>query len=167
MQLYRLIYYSKSALRVSGDVSSIIRSTWLYLQYLVVFIQVAASRQQLGWTLPDTVNTVKCFWWWAKHRPKHVELTWNNKLIYIVHLVGYFHSWFPLILLLGDHLSSCRKLYVRYLSTMSRNVYESSVKVHENWNKVTDCAKYRLIKYNSMYTMSICMNFGIFVNFSQ
>jgi len=27
-----------------------------------------------------------------KHRRKHVELTWNNKLIYIVHLVGYFHS---------------------------------------------------------------------------
>jgi len=27
-----------------------------------------------------------------KHRPKHAELTWNNKLIYIVHLVGYFHS---------------------------------------------------------------------------
>jgi len=24
--------------------------------------------------------------------PKHVELTWNNKLIYTVHLVGYFHS---------------------------------------------------------------------------
>jgi len=49
-------------------------------------------RQQLGWTLPDTVNRVKCSWWWAKHRPKHVELTWNNKLIYIVHHVGYFHS---------------------------------------------------------------------------
>jgi len=28
-----------------------------------------------------------------KHRPKQVEPTWNNKLIYIVHLVGYFHSW--------------------------------------------------------------------------
>jgi hypothetical protein len=27
-----------------------------------------------------------------KHRPKHVEPPWNNKLIYIVHLVGYFHS---------------------------------------------------------------------------
>jgi len=27
-----------------------------------------------------------------KHRPKHVELTWNNKLIYIVHPVGYFNS---------------------------------------------------------------------------
>jgi len=26
-----------------------------------------------------------------KHRPKHVELTWNNKLIYVVHLVGYFN----------------------------------------------------------------------------
>jgi len=25
--------------------------------------------------------------------PKHVEPTRNNKLIYIVHLVGYFHSW--------------------------------------------------------------------------
>jgi hypothetical protein len=25
-----------------------------------------------------------------KHRPKHVKLNLNNKLIYIVHLVGYF-----------------------------------------------------------------------------
>ena len=50
-----------------------------------------ASRQQLGWTLPDTVNTVKCSWWWVKHLLKHVELTWNNKLTYVVHLVGYFH----------------------------------------------------------------------------
>ena len=28
-----------------------------------------------------------------KHRPKHVEPTWNNKLIYILHLVGYFRIW--------------------------------------------------------------------------
>ena len=27
-----------------------------------------------------------------KHRPKRVDLTWNNKLIYIVHLVGYYRS---------------------------------------------------------------------------
>jgi len=28
-----------------------------------------------------------------KHRPKHIELTWNNKLIYtIVHLVGYLRN---------------------------------------------------------------------------
>jgi hypothetical protein len=93
--LYKLIYYSKLALRVSGDVFShhqeqltvftvsgsvhpsccrlvswmsrnceqlymframflfIIRSTWLYLQYLVVFTQVAA-----GWQPAATwVNT--------------------------------------------------------------------------------------------------------------
>ena len=48
--------------------SPIIRSTWLYLQLLVVFTQVAAgtSRQRLEWILPDAVNTVKCSWWWAK-----------------------------------------------------------------------------------------------------
>jgi len=58
--------------------SPIIRSTWLYLQNLVVFTPVAAdwnwtilqfqliqdtSRQQLVWTLPDAVNTVKCSQW--------------------------------------------------------------------------------------------------------
>jgi len=61
--------------------SPIIRSTWLYLQYLVVFTQVAAgwchgwvetkliydtSQQQSGWILPEAVNAVKCSWWWAK-----------------------------------------------------------------------------------------------------
>jgi hypothetical protein len=41
-----------------------------------------------------------------KHRPKHVQLTWNNKLIYTVHLVGYFYSC-TLILSLrrADHSS--------------------------------------------------------------
>jgi hypothetical protein len=65
----------------------IIRSTWLYLQYLVLLTQVAAgwchgwvekqfqlihdtSRQLLGWILPDTVNTIKCSWWWAKTSPE-------------------------------------------------------------------------------------------------
>jgi len=28
------------------------------------------SQQQLGWTLPDTVNTVKCSWWWTKTSPE-------------------------------------------------------------------------------------------------
>jgi len=187
--LYKLIYYSKSALYVSGDVFARHLEHWLYLQYQVVFTQVASifyeisgqnslrhktklqdcviawssprtgqegpegeqmysstfpstsalhevrgqphapgalpqgrpgthciggcggpwagqngcgryrlhrdsipvytrrtihiaqfqlirdtSQQQLGWTLPDTVNTVKCSWWWAK-----TSLTWNNK----------------------------------------------------------------------------------------
>jgi len=37
-----------------------------------VFTQVAAgsSRQQLGWTLPDTENAVKCSWWLAKTSPE-------------------------------------------------------------------------------------------------
>jgi len=28
------------------------------------------SRQQLGWMLPDTVNTVKCSWWCVKTSPE-------------------------------------------------------------------------------------------------
>ena len=28
------------------------------------------SWQRLGWILPDTVNTVKCSWWWAKTSPE-------------------------------------------------------------------------------------------------
>ena len=43
--LYRLIYYSKSARHVSGDVFPIIRSTLLYLQYLLLFTQLAAGWQ--------------------------------------------------------------------------------------------------------------------------
>ena len=42
------------------------------------------SRQQLWWTLLDTVNTVMCSWWWAKTSPETCTATWNNKLIYIV-----------------------------------------------------------------------------------
>jgi hypothetical protein len=41
------------------------------------------SRQRHWWILPDAVNTVKCSRWWRKHRPKHIELTRNNKLTYI------------------------------------------------------------------------------------
>ena len=105
--LYRLMYYSKSALHVSGDVfahhqehltvftvsgsvhpsycrlvswmcwkfiipsqlyvframfSPIIRSTWLYLQYLLVFTQVAA-----GWCL-GWVET-ELSWLWGVYTP--------------------------------------------------------------------------------------------------
>jgi len=35
--------------------------------YMVQFQLIRDTRwQQRGWTLPDAVNTVKCFWWWAK-----------------------------------------------------------------------------------------------------
>ena len=66
--LYRLIYYSKSPLHVSGDVFA------HHQEHLTVFRVSGSvhpirdtSRQQLGWTLPDTVNKDKCSWWWAKN----------------------------------------------------------------------------------------------------
>jgi len=68
MQLYRLIYFSSQLYKFRAMFSSIIRSNRLYLQYLVVFTQVAAgwclgwiefiqciqdtSREQTGWILP-------------------------------------------------------------------------------------------------------------------
>jgi len=93
--LYRLIYYSKSALHVSGDVFAhhhkhltvftvsgsvhpsccrLAAGSNLGKHYQILYIQSSA---------PDDGR---------KHRPKHVQPTWNNKLIYIVHLVVYFHS---------------------------------------------------------------------------
>jgi hypothetical protein len=68
--------------------SPVIKSTGLYLCTVSASVHPSCCRL----VSPFTVNTVNCSWWWTKHRPKHVELTWNNKLIYIVHLVGYFHS---------------------------------------------------------------------------
>jgi hypothetical protein len=94
MQLYRLIYFSLSALHVSGNVfahhqehlilftvsGSIhpsccwlvswmsFNSSKLLLAGVLDEFQLIqdTSRQQLGWILPDTVNTVKRSWWWAK-----------------------------------------------------------------------------------------------------
>jgi hypothetical protein len=78
--------------------SPIIRSNWLYLQYLVVFTQVAAGcclewgenaiKTSVGSKLGEHYQILQiqssapddgqnlC--------PKHVELTWSNKLIYTV-----------------------------------------------------------------------------------
>jgi len=33
----------------------------------------------------------------GENHPKYVEPTWNNKLIYTVHLVGYFHNQWRLV----------------------------------------------------------------------
>jgi len=83
-----LIYYSKSALHVSGDVFAhhqehltvftvycVLCRLWGVCTRLTIYIvqfQLIrdTSRQQPGWTLPDTVNTVKCSWWWAKTSPE-------------------------------------------------------------------------------------------------
>jgi hypothetical protein len=93
MQLYTLIYYSWSALYVSSDVfahhqerltvvtvsDSIHPSccqlvSWMSWKCLQFQLIRDTSQQQLGWILPDTVNTVKCSWWWAKTSPE----TWRT-----------------------------------------------------------------------------------------
>ena len=86
--LYRLIYYSKSAVHVSDNVfahhqehvtvftvsgsvhPSCCRCTRLATHIVQFQLIRDTSRQQLGWMLPDTVNTVMCSWWWAKTSPE-------------------------------------------------------------------------------------------------
>jgi len=68
-----LIYYSLSAVHVSGDVFA------HHQEHLTVFTASGnihqcrcrlVSRQQRWWILPDAVNTDKCSWWWAKTSPE-------------------------------------------------------------------------------------------------
>jgi len=90
MQLYRLICYSKSALHVSGDVFT------HHQEYLTVFTvsgsihpssfnssktpasSYLGEHYQILWIQSSAPNGGR------KHRPKHVELTRNNKLTCIV-----------------------------------------------------------------------------------
>jgi len=76
-----------SALHVSGDVFT------HHQAHLTVFTVSGFSNdelirdtswQQPGWTLPDTVNTIKCSWWWAKTSPETCKAYKKNKLTYIV-----------------------------------------------------------------------------------
>jgi len=52
--------------------SPIIRSTWLYLQLLILKFHLIpdTSRQQYRWTISEAVNTFKYSWWWAKTWPE-------------------------------------------------------------------------------------------------
>jgi hypothetical protein len=90
--LYRLIYYSKSVLHVSGDVFA------HHQEHLTVFTVSDSVRPSCYQLAATWVNTTRyCKQSNApddgrKHRLKHVDPTWNNELIYTVHLVGYFHS---------------------------------------------------------------------------
>ena len=89
--LYRLIYCSKLALHVSGNVFA------HHQEHLTVFT-VSGSvlpsccrlASRMSFNSFDTQSSAPDDG--REHRPKHVELTCNNKLIYIVHIVGYFHS---------------------------------------------------------------------------
>jgi hypothetical protein len=85
---YRLIYYSSQLYMFQAIFWPIIRSTWPYLQYLVVFTQVAA-----GWCL-GWVETELCALWGALHtshkphssvstHPRHQPAaTWMNTTRY-------------------------------------------------------------------------------------
>jgi hypothetical protein len=80
-----------------------------------------------------------------KHRPKHLEPTWNNKLIYIVHLVGYFRSY---IMMHGfmkkkkkrviknselhDYVSSYYHYNQNYIAVVQDNTVEESHHVLNN-----------------------------------
>ena len=110
MQLYKLIYYSYSALHVLDDVFA------HHQEHLIVFrvsriIHPSCCRlvSWMSWNAVSTHPRRQPAAAWGehyqilemqssapgdgrKHRPKHVEPTWNNNLTYIVHLVGYFHS---------------------------------------------------------------------------
>jgi hypothetical protein len=68
--LYRFIYYSTSAVYVSGDVFP------HHQEHLNVFtvsgsVQPSCCRlvSRMSWK-PDTVNAVKCSWWWVKTSPE-------------------------------------------------------------------------------------------------
>jgi len=80
--------YSKSAVHVLGDVFAHNQ------EHLTVFtvsgsVHPSCCRLPAGSNLgvqssaPDDGR---------KQRPKHVEPTWNNKLVYVVHLFGHFRS---------------------------------------------------------------------------
>jgi hypothetical protein len=84
MQLYRLIYYFQSALHVSGDVFA------HHQEYLTVFTASTVSTRPRHQPAATLVNTTRCCKYgkmllmMSENRPKHVQLTGNNKLTYIV-----------------------------------------------------------------------------------
>jgi len=106
--------------------SPIIRSTWLYLQHLILSTGIAAGWCH-GWTLPEAVNTVKCSWWWAKTSPEicRADQAYINKTFIIPLMYNHFcsadtrkctqyrHCWltpFSLTTVLPPHSNSSYKV---------------------------------------------------------
>jgi len=93
------------AQHVSSGIPLIIRSSKLYLQPLVYIPMrwpavVQAGQRQVTTCVykPEAANTVWSSWWWAVCRSKHVEPSWNFRIINSItrlHLVRYFY-WFIL-----------------------------------------------------------------------
>ena len=64
-----------------------------------------------------------------KHRPKHVDPTWNNKLVSIVHLVGYIHSCITIHGFMNvdfiPHFVACFVLRKMFLRNHSVNIIQA------------------------------------------
>jgi hypothetical protein len=93
--LYRLIYYSKLALHVSGDVFA------YHQEHLTVFTVSGAGhpsccRLAAGSSLVEQYQILQIQSSASdngrKHCLKPVEPNWNNKLIYTVNPIDYLHS---------------------------------------------------------------------------
>jgi len=105
--LYWLIYYSKSALHVSGDVFAHDQ------EHLTVFTVSGSVHPSFCRLVSHSGHQPAATW--VKHRPKHVQPVWNNKLTYIVHLVGYFYSWVTAIY----QPKFTTKRYIRHVDQVS------------------------------------------------
>ena len=93
MQLLVYLFVPNQLYMFRAMFSPSIRSTWLYLQLLILSTYVAASRcygrdrttfhlvhdtgrQKHRWTISEAVNTVKCSWWWKKTSPETCRANW-------------------------------------------------------------------------------------------
>ena len=88
MQLFGLFICTQSALHVSGDVfvqhqEHLTVFTASLIVHLCCCWPVFRTRwvhdtglQQHGWTISETVNTVKCSWWWVKTSPETCRADW-------------------------------------------------------------------------------------------
>jgi hypothetical protein len=88
--------------------------------YIVQFQLIRdTSRQKLGWTLPDTVNTDKCSWWWATTSPE----TCRADLEQYINL--YSASFWLFSQLVHDARIHERQSYVVYISERSVLIYKT------------------------------------------
>jgi hypothetical protein len=99
--IYKLIYYSTSAVHVSGNIFT------HHQEHLSVFtvsgsVHPSCCRLPAGNSLGEHYQILQiqssALDDGRKYHPKHVQPTWNNKLIYILDIVDYFRScitYFP------------------------------------------------------------------------
>jgi hypothetical protein len=106
-QIYKFIAWRLCvAQHVSGLSTPIIKSLQLQQQPLVLPLERGGNsvvgrgldhEQQRCYhhactVKPEAIDAVVSSWWWAWRRPKHVERhkTSSNKLVKLLHLVGWF-----------------------------------------------------------------------------